>query len=189
MMLVIYVVGLVAMWVVAWGSLSLANVLGGVAVAAFLLWISPDMALTRDRSNVHPIALVKLAGFVLVKIVKSNLLLIRAIVSRRSNLHTGVMAVPLPDCSDALVTVIANLMALTPGTTPIHLTRHPTVLYVHVLLMHDVESSRREVQRLADLAYAAFEPGFEAPLADPSPAPAPDRDSNRDSDHDPGGVT
>ncbi len=74
-------------------------------------------------------------------------------LARRTRSHTGVMAVPLPDCSDGLLTLITNVVALTPGTSPLHLTRYPTVLYVHVLDMRDVEATRRDVQRLADLAF------------------------------------
>jgi multicomponent Na+:H+ antiporter subunit E len=78
------------------------------------------------------------------------------VVARRSRLHTGVMEVPLPECSDEMLTIITNVIALTPGTSPLHLTRRPTVLYIHVLDMRDVASTRRDVQRLADLAFAAF---------------------------------
>jgi multicomponent Na+:H+ antiporter subunit E len=157
--LVLYVVGLVVVWVLAWGSLSVANVLGGLAVAGFLLWTAPDKWTNRERLQVRPIAVARLAVFVLGEVVKSNIVLIGAVLARRTRLHTGVMAVPLPDCSDALLTVISNVVAITPGTSPLHLTRYPTVLYVHVLDMRDEESTRRDVQRLADLAYAAFGPG------------------------------
>jgi multicomponent Na+:H+ antiporter subunit E len=157
--LVLYVVGLVGMWVLAWGSLSVANVLGGLAVAGFLLWLAPDKWTNRERLHVRPVATARLAAFVLGEVVKSNVVLIGAVLARRSRVHTGVMAVPLPDCSDGLLTVISNVVAITPGTSPLHLTRYPTVLYVHVLDMRDEESTRRGVQRLADLAYAAFGPG------------------------------
>jgi multicomponent Na+:H+ antiporter subunit E len=161
--LVAYVIALVAMWVLAWGSLSVANVLGGLAVAGFLLWVAPDKWMTGERLRLRPVAIARLTLFALAEVVKSNVVLVRAILARGTKVHTGVMAVPLPECSDALLTVISNVLALTPGTTPLHLTRYPTVLYVHVLDMRDVESTRRDVQRLADLAYAAFGPRPEAP--------------------------
>jgi multicomponent Na+:H+ antiporter subunit E len=107
--------------------------------------------------------------YIVAEVVKSNVVLIGAVLARRTRLRTGVMAVPLPDCSDALLTVISNVVAITPGTSPLHLTRYPTVLYVHVLDMRDEESTRRDVQRLADLAYAAFGPG----TVDDPPGSAP----------------
>jgi hypothetical protein len=39
---------------------------------------------------------------------------------------------------------------------PVDLTLNPTVLYVHVLHLEDVEQVRRDVRRLTELALAAF---------------------------------
>jgi multicomponent Na+:H+ antiporter subunit E len=160
MIVVFYVLGVVVMWVLAWGTLSLANVLSGLAVAAVLVVVVPDDWTHRRRMPFRPIAVAKLAAFIVGQVVTSNWLLARSVVARQSKLHTGVMAVALPESSsDEVLTLISNVIALTPGTTPIQLTRHPTVLYIHVLDMRDVETARRDVQRLARLAYLAFDPG------------------------------
>ena len=39
---------------------------------------------------------------------------------------------------------------------PLELTQDPTVLYVHVLHLRDVEAVRRDILRLTDLAVRAF---------------------------------
>jgi multicomponent Na+:H+ antiporter subunit E len=91
-----------------------------------------------------------------LQIIKSNVVLVGSVIARRSRLHTGVIEVMLPECSDELLTVVTNVLALTPGTSPLHLTRHPTVIFIHVLDMRDAEATRRDVQRLADLAFEAF---------------------------------
>jgi len=156
--IVFYVVGVVLMWVLAWGSLSVANVLSGLVVGGFLLWLTPDKWTSAQNVRLRPVAVARLVVFILAEIVKSNVVLTAAVLARRTRVHTGVMAVPLPDCSDGLLTLITNVVAITPGTSPLHLTRYPTVLYVHVLDMRDVDATRRDVQRLADLAYAAFGP-------------------------------
>ena len=156
MTLVLYLVGVTLMWVLAWGSLTVANVVGGLAVAVLLLLVSPDSVLSSGRVAFRPVAVLRFVAFATVQIVKSNVVLVGSVVARRSRLHTGVMEVPLPECSDEMLTIITNVIALTPGTSPLHLTRRPTVLYIHVLDMRDVASTRRDVQRLADLAFAAF---------------------------------
>ena len=159
MSLVLYAAAIVAVWVLAWGSLTFANVLGGLAVAVVLLATTPDgLGRGRRRPPIRPLAVARLAGFILVELVRSNVVVTRQVLTPRSRLHAGVMAVPLPHCSDGLLTLIANVLALTPGTNPVHVERDPTVLYVHVLLMHDVERSRGEVLHLADLAFRAFSP-------------------------------
>lgn len=151
---------IVGVWVLAWGSLTLANVLGGLAVATVVLFVAPDGLGRRDGGRrwpvIRPLAIARLLGFLLIELVRSNVVLAREVLARRSRLHAGVMAVPLPGCSDGLLTLISNVLALTPGTNPVHVDRDPTVIYVHVLWMHDVERSRAEVLRLADLAFRAF---------------------------------
>lgn len=158
MSLVAYGVGLALIWVLAWGTPTPANVLGGLLVAAVLLAISPDswLSLRRARPRLRPVAIARFLGFVLVEVLRANVILTREVVSRESRITTGVVAVPLPDCSDGLLTLVTNVMAVTPGTMPIEVTRHPTVMYVHVLLLGDVEAVRRDVQHLAALAYRAF---------------------------------
>jgi len=152
----LYLVGVTVMWVLAWGSLTFANVVGGLAVAAFLLLVSPDRLVSAGGVSFRPIAVLRFAAYVVFQIVKSNVLVVRAVLARRNRTHTGVMEVALPECSDEMLTIVSNVIALTPGTSPLHLTRHPTVLYVHVLDMRDAAATRRDVQRLADLAFAAF---------------------------------
>ena len=145
------------MWVLAWGSLTFANVLGGVAVAACPAAGLAGRLGSAGGVSFRPIAVPGSLAYVVCQVVKSNV----AGRARRCSpgaieRHTGVMAVPLPECSDGMMTIVSNVIALTPGTIPLHLTRHPTVLYVHVLDMRDVAATRRDVQRLADLAFAAF---------------------------------
>jgi multicomponent Na+:H+ antiporter subunit E len=156
MALIAYAVGLVLIWVLAWGTPTPANLLSGLAVAAVLLAVSPDAWPPFHRVRLRPVAVARFLGFVLVEVVKANVTLTREVLSRESRITTGVVAVPLPECSDGLLTLVTNVMAVTPGTMPIEVTRHPTVIYVHVLLLGDVEAVRRDVRHLAALAYRAF---------------------------------
>jgi multicomponent Na+:H+ antiporter subunit E len=170
MTLALYLIGITVLWTLAWGALSIANVVSGLAVAGFLLLLTPDK-ITRGRSVwFRPVGVVKLVAYIVADVVKSNIVLIRAIISRRSRVYSGVIAVPLPDCSDELLTVISNVVAITPGTSPLYVTRYPTVLYVHVLDMRDPAATRRDLQHLADLAYAGFGPDWVRP-SDIEPRP------------------
>jgi multicomponent Na+:H+ antiporter subunit E len=164
MLFVATIVAVTVIWTLAWGSLTVANVLSGVAVALLLLAVVPDDTRgLRRRSPVRPVPIARFVGHVLVQVVESNVVLSREVLTRHSRINTGVVAVPLPECSDGLITLIANTIALTPGTMPLQVDRNPTVLYVHVLQLTDIEEARREIQHLADLAYRAF--GSEAAIA------------------------
>lgn len=165
MLFIATIVAVTVIWTLAWGSLTVANVLSGVAVALLLLFVIPDdTSGLRRRSPVRPRAIARFTGHVLLKVIESNVVLSREVLSRDSRINTGVVAVPLPECSDGLITLITNTMALTPGTMPIQVDRNPTVLYVHVLHLSDIEEARRDIQQLTDLAYRAF--GSDTAIAD-----------------------
>ena len=81
MTIVLYVVGVVVMWVLAWGSLSVANVLGGLVVGGFLLWLTPDKWTSAQNLRLRPVAVARLVVFILAEIVKSNVVLTAAVLA------------------------------------------------------------------------------------------------------------
>jgi multicomponent Na+:H+ antiporter subunit E len=148
---------LAAIWVLMWGSASPANVLSGLAIGTLLVFVVPGLRRpAAGRTRVRPVAIARLVGHVLLTMLRSNAELTREVLSPRSRLRTAVVGVPLPGCSDGLLTLISNLLAISPGTMPIELRTDPVVLYIHVLHLTDVERVRRETLHLTDLAVRAF---------------------------------
>jgi multicomponent Na+:H+ antiporter subunit E len=151
------VVVLTSIWVLLWGSLSVANVASGLVLSTVLLFVLPGGSRRQDRRPViRPLAVLRLAGHVVANLAVSNVVLAREVLTPRSRVSTGVLAVPVPGCSDEVLTLLANLMALAPGTIPVE-TRHDSDdIYVHVLHVGDIEDVRRRLERLRDLTMAAF---------------------------------
>jgi multicomponent Na+:H+ antiporter subunit E len=146
---------LVGIWILLWGELSLANVVAGLAIAVALLWTVPADD-RRPETVVRPVALVRLGLYVLRQMVVSNTLLVRAVVSREAATNTGVLAVPMPDCSPQVITVTAALMTLTPGSMPVEADLDVPVLYVHVLDLRDLATVRKGLLQLRDLTIRAI---------------------------------
>lgn len=156
---VVTVLVLAAIWVLLWGSASVANVISGLAIGTLLLFLVPGLRRRNPQGTAkfRPLAIGRFVWFVLKMFATSNVEVVREVLSKRSRLHTAIIAVPLPGCSDELLTLISNLIALSPGTMPIELRTGPrTVLYVHVLHLRDIDAARREMQVLTDLAVRAF---------------------------------
>ena len=147
---------LVAIWLLAWGSLSWANLLSGIAVAAAISVVVPDVRRAPHLPIVRALPALRLVASMLLNVVVSNIVLARQILARRPHPATGVVRVPLAGCSDELLTVIASLVALTPGTMPVEVEQNPTVMYVHVLQLDDPDHVRRAIWRLRDLVVATF---------------------------------
>jgi multicomponent Na+:H+ antiporter subunit E len=154
---VLVVAWLTALWVVMWRELSAANLLAGLAIGTVAELARPWRALGQREHAVRPLALLSFAAYFLVKLVESNIVLAREVLTPRNSIETGVIEVPLGACSDLVVTIVANAISLTPGTLTLEVRRLETpTLYVHVLHLHDVGAARRDVARLTAKVNAAF---------------------------------
>lgn len=154
MTLLAHFIWLVVLWLALWGEISVANVAGGVLVAAAVIGVFHT-----HRSGelvVRPVRVAHFTVYFLYKLVESSIVVIREIVTRENRLRRGIVAVPLTGCSDAVVTIIANSISLTPGTLTLEVRREPLTLFVHVLHLNDVDEVRRDIHELEVLAIRAF---------------------------------
>ena len=151
---VVRVLGLAVVWLALWSEVSFANVVSGLLVAgavvlAFDTWRAAPVV-------IRPVAAVVFALYFVVQLVRSTLAVARTVVRPGGRVHTGIVAVPLRGCGDAVTTVIADAISLTPGTLTLVVRPEPLTLYVHALDVSDVDAVRREVRRLEVLAVRAF---------------------------------
>ena len=146
---------LTVVWVGLWGSVTAANVLGGVAVALLLATALP-LTEVPTAAVVRPLALLRFLAFFAVDLVRSSLQVAALVLAPRRALRQAVVAVPVRGASDSLLTLLANAISLTPGTLTLEVDRPGSTLYVHVIDVGEgVEAVRADllhVERLAILA-------------------------------------
>jgi multicomponent Na+:H+ antiporter subunit E len=146
---------LVVAWVALWGDSSAANVTSGVVVAFAVLTIFPLRLATR-RGRFRPLWALRFFGYFVAKLVEANAVVAWEVVTPRNRINEGIVAVPVTGASDVLVSVVANVISLTPGTLTIEIRTDPHVLFVHVLHLHDIDAVRRDVTRLERYVLRAF---------------------------------
>jgi multicomponent Na+:H+ antiporter subunit E len=156
----VYVATLTAVWLMLWDQITIANAVAGIVVGCLVLIVFPTERRvgTGRPVIVRPLAVVRLAGYVVVQLVVSNWLVAREILGRRSHIRTGIVAVPLRTNAPGMVTLLANIVALSPGTMTVEARAEPPTLYVHVLMLRDVQAAKREVAHLEHLLRRAFDP-------------------------------
>lgn len=147
---------LVVLWVALWGTVSVANILSGIIVASVLLLLYRTTPPSTRGFRIRPLPAVRFLAYFLVKLLQSNGTVAWEVVTPRNRINTGVVAVPLEGCSDAVATIVAHALSLTPGAVSIELTDEPRVLYLHILHLHDIERVRADARRMALLALRAF---------------------------------
>ena len=154
MTVVVRVALLTAIWSMLWSDWSVANVVSGLLVS--LAVVTVFRSGRRGTVTVRPLRATKLLVVFAVELVKSTFTVARAVIAPRHRVHAGIIAVPLRGCSDAIATLIADLISLTPGTLTVEVSRDPLVLYVHALDTRDIDSLRAGIHRFELLAVQAF---------------------------------
>lgn len=148
---------LVAIWLLAWGEVRVVHALVGSLLAALLLVAFPMAEGTplRFRTGIRPLGVLELVGYLLWQLVRSNVLVARQILSPRSRVRTGVITYEMRSRSDWVTTLVANIIALTPGTMTVDATRDPHVLTVHFLLLDDEQRAHDAIATLERLVVGA----------------------------------
>jgi len=137
---------LTAVWVGLWGSITWANVGGGLVVSVVLLALLP-LPDVPGSAVVRPLALLRFVGSFLVDLVTSSVQVVRLVLRPRGQLRQAVIAVPVRGATDQLLTLLANAISLTPGTLTLEVDRPRSTLYVHVI---DIGTGAESVQRVRD---------------------------------------
>jgi len=147
---------LVAVWSLLWGGFTVANILSGLAVVLLLFVAFPSGRPQVPALPIRPVAQLKLLGYVVVMLLRSNLTLSREVISKEADIATGVLAIPVPPASPGVVALLTGIIALSPGTMTVQTLREPPTIYVHILQLHDIEGSRADLLRLTRLVVDAF---------------------------------
>jgi multicomponent Na+:H+ antiporter subunit E len=138
-------IAMALLWAALTGKLTPMNLAVGFVLGALVLSFV-------QRRNGSPRYLVKLrqsAGLVLFflwELLLSNLRVAYDVVTRRHHMRPGIVAVPLDAKTDAEITLLANLLTLTPGTLSLDVSADQRFLYVHSMYIHDVEATRRHIK-------------------------------------------
>lgn len=166
---------LVGIWALLWGDASAANLMSGTVVATLLLIAFPlDHDVIAVRHRLRPLAAARLAAFFLGDLVRSTIATALDVVRPRSQIKTGIVACPLRVDNDGLLTFLANLIAVSPGTMPIEVSYRPHVIYVHSLRATDPDEVRAFVARLEELSVMALGgPEAISAVAERAPWPPP----------------
>lgn len=147
---VLYALVVVIVWLLAWGSITVANVVGGIAVAIVVMLIVPERRLRTGSVTLRPIPLARLAWFFISTTASANVALIRIVFSRRPFPPAGVLDIAIPPLNDVELTMVTSLMALSPGSITVDIQSDPWVLSVHFLDISDPEAQRVWTDQLVE---------------------------------------
>lgn len=133
-------------WAAATGNFSSLNLIFGALVAGLGLFIVRDKVesprLLRRLRRIGALAALFVYELFL-SAVRVGVLVARP--NLRAHLKPAIIAFPLTTTSDREITLLANLITLTPGTLSVDVSEDRKVLYVHAINVEDREALIRDI--------------------------------------------
>ena len=131
-------------WAAVTGSASLHNLIFGFVLSTLTL------GLIREQINgtgyIRRVArITSLAWLFFVELAKSAWKVAVMVVKPDLDIKPGIFAYPLTVTRDFEITLLANLITLTPGTLSVDVSDDKKVLYVHAIDCADPEGARRDI--------------------------------------------
>lgn len=151
------VLGLTVLWVLLWGTPTVANVLTGVLVGVVVCVIFP-LPPIETQVRLRPVGILRFTGRFAIDMVVSSWRLNRYILGARPPL-CAVLAVRMRSPSDLMLTATSVAVAAVPGSNVLDVHRASGTMYVHVVGAEgeaDRERARYDVLRLEDRVVRAF---------------------------------
>ncbi len=140
-------------WLAVTEVFTLSNFLVGFALSFLILLLARP--LFDEASRRYFTLFWKLPRFALLmlwEILLSSLRVAQAVFSPRMKIQPGIIAYPLEVKSDLEITLLANLITLTPGTLSLDVSHDRKVLYVHGMFVDDPQAVARSIHESLEKA-------------------------------------
>ncbi len=150
---------LILVWLLLWGTISVANILSGLVIALIITLLFPLPAVP-VQGRFHPLPLLRLIVTVAYYLLVSSVQVAWLAVKPGPPPLTAVLRAHLSVKSDLVLALLVNIMNLTPGTIVLEIDQATRTLYVHVLDVGSdtaVKRFYRQTELLERLMVSAFE--------------------------------
>lgn len=136
---------LALMWCALTGNFSFVNLASGFALGYVVIVLVRPSGESDYGKRV--LRVIGLTIFVLRELFVATLRVAHDIVTPRHYMRPAVVALPLDAHTDAQITLLANLLTLTPGSLSVEVSADRRVLYVHFMYVDDLEETRRYIKQ------------------------------------------
>lgn len=132
-------------WVAVSGSATFLNFLFGFLVSAMAIGLVREQA--QGVSYLRRIGLILSLVLLFFKELALSAWKVAVMVTRpKLEARPGIFAFPLTVDRDFEITLLANLITLTPGTLSVDVSEDRRTLYVHAVDCSDIEGARRDIR-------------------------------------------
>ncbi|MDX1651811.1 MAG: Na+/H+ antiporter subunit E [Brumimicrobium sp.] len=136
---------LTVVWVFLTGSLAVVNFIFGFLLSFLVLWLISRKEKDRRYFRIGP-QVIGFLFFFLYELTKANIQVAADVITPKFYMKPGIVRLPLDVKTNLEITLLANLISLTPGTLSLDVSDDRKVLYVHAMYIHDKEKFIKEIK-------------------------------------------
>ena len=141
-------------WAAIKGEFTLLNLVAGLGFGmAVLLFVRPlyEDAAPKTTTGRNVIGFFKrlfwmadLMLYFLYELIKSSVEVAQTVLRPNMGLNPGIVSLPLDATTGLEITMLANLISLTPGTLSLEVSPDEKKLYIHAMFMGEEEAQTRD---------------------------------------------
>jgi len=133
-------------WCLLHDEISLRQFVIGFLVGLLAMLFFPR-SFHQERRYFRKVTLsVRLVLFFVKELLIANWTVVRQVLALKLAIRPGIVAYPLSLQNDVLITLLANMITLTPGTLSVEVAPDRQFLFIHFLDVDDVEEEIRIIK-------------------------------------------
>ena len=133
-------------WCLLHDEISLRQFVIGFLVGLLAMLFFPR-SFHQERRYFRKVTLsVRLVLFFVKELLIANWTVVRQVLALKLAIRPGIVAYPLSLQNDVLITLLANMITLTPGTLSVEVAPDRQFLFIHFLDVNDVEEEIRIIK-------------------------------------------
>lgn len=127
---------LTLIWLALTGNFTYINMFIGFIISYFILWIISRNS-RDDRYFTIAFKVVGFFFFFLYELLKANWQVAYEVMTSHLHMKPGIVKIELEAKTDLEITLLSNLISLTPGTLVVDVSDDKKVMYVHGMYLED----------------------------------------------------
>ncbi|MCQ3930877.1 MAG: Na+/H+ antiporter subunit E [Chloroflexi bacterium] len=133
-------------WTALTGEFTSINFVMGLVSGYILIFIFQGALFPNGSYHKKVFQAINFFLYFFWELLLSNLRVAREVLTPKFSMKPGIVGIPLDLKSDLEITVLANLITLTPGTLSLDVSDDRKTLYVHSMYVTDVDSFRASIK-------------------------------------------
>lgn len=136
---------LALVWVAATGRPTFSNLAVGFLLGFVILFFTRQVV--GSPNYLRKVGqVISLLLYFIWELILSNLRVAYDVLTPGYNMRPGIIALPLDARTDTEITLLANLITLTPGSLSLDVSEDRRVLYLYVMFIDDVNKVSRRIK-------------------------------------------